>query len=156
MDINSLRRDPVRIETGEWVSEIPNMGDVRLRVRGMTSPTVIAIRSRKERKVSREDRDRDGNIKPEVAIRVFGEVLLEAVLIDWDGLTENGEPVPYSKERARAWLTDRAFLPFADAVTWAANYVDRASQEQREDIGGNSDGPSGGSSSTAQPPTTKS
>jgi len=138
MEISTIRRNTNAIEAGEWVSEIPNMDDVRLRVRGLSSPTVVAVRSRKERKVSRAGRERDGTLKPDVALTVLGEVLFEAVLLDWDGITQDGKPLPYDPVLAKQWLTSRDFVAFADAVTWAAQYVDRAVAETKEVSAGNS------------------
>ena len=45
------------------------------------------------------------------------------MLIDWDGLSINGTPQPYTKELARELLTNRRWVRFADAVAWAAGVV---------------------------------
>jgi hypothetical protein len=37
MDLKSIKTDTKLVEAGRWVDEIPNMGDLRLNVRGMTS-----------------------------------------------------------------------------------------------------------------------
>lgn len=144
MDINSLKRDSAAIAAGQWVSDIPGLGDVRLRVRGLSSPIVVAVRGRKERKVPRDQRERDGSLTPEVGIQVFGEVLLEAVLLDWSGLTDNGKPVVYDLEIARKWLTDPDFAFFADAVVWAAQIVDKGNADSQEQLEGNFEAPSRG------------
>ena len=138
MEISTIKRNTASIEAGEWVGDIPNMDDVRLRVRGLSSPTVVAVRSRKERKVSRAGRERDGTLKPDVGLTVLGEVLFESVLLDWDGITQDGQPVPYNAELAKTWLTSRDYVGFADAVTWAAQYVDRSTAETKEAVAGNS------------------
>lgn len=138
MDISTIRRDTGKIEAGEWVSDIPNMDDVRLRVRGLTAPIVVALRSKMERKVGRSGRERDGQLKPDVGLTVLGDVLAEAVLLDWEGITIDGKPVPYSKELAKKWLTSREYMVFADGVTWAAQYVDRSVAEVAEAVTGNS------------------
>lgn len=137
MDFNALKRDSAAIAAGVWVSDIPEMGDLRLKVRGLSSPVATALRQRKERAAPKTDRDRAGRLKPEASVRVTAEVLLEVVLIDWDGLTDNGKPVPYSREVAEKLLTDPDFLPFADAVAWAATVVDRGEAEKAEDAAGN-------------------
>lgn len=138
MDITSIKRDSKAIEAGQWVSDIPGMGSLRLKVRGLASPTVVALRSRKERLEPKDGRERDGQLKIEVGLRIFGEVLHEAVLLDWENLTDNGKPVTYSSELAKAWLTDPDYQPFADAVVWAASVVDNAVDEQKEQLGKNS------------------
>lgn len=144
MEINSLKRDSAAVSAGQWVGDIPGLGDVWLRVRGLSSPVVVAVRSRKERVVPRDQRERDGSLKPEVGLVVFGEVLHEAVLLDWDGLTDGGEPVPYSAEIAKQWLTDPDLAFFADAVVYAAQIVDKGKITAQGALEGNSKAPSAG------------
>lgn len=149
MELSNLKRDSKTVESGKWVDEIPGMGDLRLRVRGLSSPTVVALRARKQRQVPKGDRLGDGSIKTDVDMRIFGETLHEAVLLEWDGLTDNGKPVPFDPELARTWLTEPDFMPFADAVAWAAQFVDRGTAEAQGGLEKNSRKPSSGSSSSA-------
>jgi hypothetical protein len=144
MEISTLKRDSAAVAAGQWVGDIPGMGDVRLRVRGLSSPIVVAVRSRKERKVPRDQRERDGSLKPEIGLVIFGEVLHEAVLLEWDGLTDGGNPVPYSAEMAEQWLTDPDFAFFADAVVYAAQIVDKGQVDAKGELAGNSGAPSRG------------
>ncbi|MES0071937.1 hypothetical protein [Mesorhizobium sp. M0058] len=153
MELSNLKRDSKMVEGGKWVDEIPGMGNLRLRVRGMSSPTFAALRGRKQRKVPKSDREADGAIKTDVDMRLLGEALHEAVLLEWDGLTEDGKPVPFDKDLALTWLTDPDYMPFADAVVWAASFVDRSTAEAQGGLEKNSRKPSPGSSSggTQQP-----
>lgn len=144
MDISTLKRNSAAVSAGQWVDDIPGMGDVRLRVRGLSSPVVVATRGRKERKAPRDQRERDGSLKPEFGLILFGEVLHEAVLLDWDGLTDKGAAVPYSAEIAQAWLTDPDFAFFADAVVYAAQIVDKGKVEAQGALEGNSKAPFAG------------
>lgn len=144
MEISSIKKDATLVASGEWIADIPGMGDVRLRVRGLTSPQVVALRSRLERKAPRADRNRDGSLKHEAAVRVMKQVLHEVVLLDWDGITDGGKPVPYSVEQASTWLYNDDFRVFADAVTWAASVVDNGAADEAETLAGNSPKPSAG------------
>lgn len=137
MDINDLKRDSAAASEGKWIADIPDLGNVRLRVRGLSSPKVIALRSRKERAVPRKERMRDGSLTPETAIRIGGEVLHEAVLLDWDGLTSDGKPVKYDPKLAADWCTNPDFQDFSNAVAWAAMVVDRGAADMTEDLAGN-------------------
>lgn len=137
VDISNLQRDGAIVETGRWVNEIPGFGDAELRVRGLSSPYVVNYRARLERACPREDRLSDGTLKPEVAMRIFGITLHEVVLLEWRGFTNKGEEVPYDKELAKKWCTDKNFLPFQDGVTFAAQVVDRGLVEAREGDAGN-------------------
>lgn len=124
MDISKLKKDTDAIDQGVWVGDIPGMGDLRLRVRGMTSPLVRETRAKKERAAEPEERMRDGSLTGEAGMRILGEVAAEAVLLDWDKLTDNGNPVKFNAALAREWCTNRQFESFLDAVVWAARNVD--------------------------------
>ena len=152
MEIKGLERDSVKVEAGTWVDDIVGMEDVSLKVRGFSSPTAIAIRAKKERRVSKTGRMSDGSLKPEVALTILGETLFEVVLIDWKGFTNNGKDVPYSAELAEEWLTNPNFAAFADAVTIAAQLVDRGLGEASGELAGNLKRPSRGRPSTEPVP----
>jgi hypothetical protein len=48
-----------------------------------------------------------GSITPEQLQRIGREVMAEALLVGWDGVTdEAGNPVPYSSEKALEYLSD--------------------------------------------------
>lgn len=138
MDIEDIKKDSSLIEAGTWVDRIPNMGDLRLRVRGMGSKQAINHRSSLERAVDKKGRSRDGSLKLSVSMDIAIQVLLNVCLLEWDGLKQKGKPVEYSKELAALWLTDPNYRNFADAVAWAAGVVDRGSADSEEELTGNS------------------
>jgi hypothetical protein len=152
MEISALKRNSAQVEAGRWIGDIPGLENARLRVRGLNSPTVVALRSRKERLVSRKGRQADGSLKPDVAMRIFGEVLHEGVLLEWDGFTMDGKPLPFDPDLAKTWLSDPDYMPFADAVTYAAKIADNTSSEDQEDLEKNSKRSSSGKSSGATEP----
>lgn len=143
MDISNLKRDIATIDNGEWVGDIPNMGALRLKVRGSSSKVYTTKLSRLTRAAPREDRDRGGNLLPLAAVRVMGAAAHETLLLDWDGLTDGvddaGKPkaFPYDSETALKWLTEREYTPFLDAVMYAATVVDTGKREDREAVAGN-------------------
>ena len=141
MDISSLKKDPKTISSGVWIGDIPGMGDLRLHVRGMTSPLYIATFNRLARAAPGDQRDRTGTVTPEASIILAGRAIHETVLLDWDGLTSDGEPVPYSSDLALEWLTDPDYIAgdntFADAVVFAAKVVDKSLAKTAKVIGKN-------------------
>lgn len=137
MEIKDIKKNFASISAGEWVSDIPDMGSLRLQVRGLSSPAVTALRSRKERAVERKERNRDNSLKMESAMRISAELLAEVVLIDWDGITDNGKVIPYDLKLATKWLTDLDYQDFANAVAWAAMLVDRGDNEKTVELAGN-------------------
>ena len=141
MEIKDLKRNSGMIAKGQWIGEIPDMGDLRLLVRGLTSPSVSALRAQKERSVPRKHRQRDGSLKMETALRISSELLHEVVLLDWDGITMDGKPVKYDATLAKEWLTDPDYQDFANAVAWAAMVADRGEEETTAELVGNSSKP---------------
>lgn len=137
MDISKIKRDSNKISEGQWVRDIPECGSLTLKVRGMSSPVVQALMSRKLRAIPKEERERDGSPNIVASTRVLAEVLHEAVLLDWGGLSDEGKPVKYNSALAKKWLTDPDFKPFADAVSWAARAVDSGDAEMAETAEGN-------------------
>lgn len=125
MDVGSICKDVAAISAGDWVDNIPGMGDLRLKVRGMTAPSVRQLRGRLVRAVPKDQREDDGTLHDEAARQVLAQVLAEEVLLDWANVEANGEPVLYSPSLAAAWLRNPGMAIFADAVVWAAAQVDR-------------------------------
>lgn len=138
MDLKSLTRDRGEVNAGIWIKDIPNLDDIELKVRGLTSDEALLFKAEKERSAPRSDRLKDGNLKPEASFRIFSQMLAEVILIDWKGIEENGKPLKYSKEKARQIFADKNFLPFHDAVVWAAQVVDFGYDETKEELAGNS------------------
>lgn len=134
MELSSLRRDPASIESGRWVSDIPGMGDLRLKVRGMSSLAYQSTIGRLSRALPKDQRQRDGSPQPAAAMRIMGEALHEAVLLDWDGLSSDGAAMPYDAARAKDLLINPEWRVFADATIWAANTVDNERQEAAEGV----------------------
>lgn len=138
MDIQSIKKDSAAIAEGQWVESIPGMGDLRLKVRGSSATHVMAVRSSKQRNAPNEDRAPDGSLTVLANLRIETEVLHEAVLLDWDGLTDGGLPVKYDAALAKDWLTNPDFRDFADAVVWASGVVSRTTKAVKEKTAKNS------------------
>lgn len=134
MEIKSFERDRASVEAGQWVGEIPNCGDLRLKVRGLSSEDAILFRSKLERAVPRSERNADGSLKPEPAYRVFTKLLAEKILLDWDNLTQDGKVLKYDRKLADAWFADKKMMAFHDAVVYSAQVVDLGLDQTREEL----------------------
>lgn len=132
MEIQSLKKDSAAIAEGQWVDGIPGMGELRLKVRGASANAVMEVRARKQRNAPSEDRAPDGSLTVKGALRIETEVLHEAVLLDWDGLTDGGKPVKFDTALAKEWLTNPDFRDFADAVVWASGVVSRTTKAVKD------------------------
>jgi hypothetical protein len=137
MDINELlipEKAITAIEDGHWVDDIIGLPGIRLKVRGLSSRKVSDYRDSRVRRVSYKDKDSKGNIKPEAMNKITRDVLIETVLLDWEGFTANGKPLPYSKETARKFLESRSGDKILGFVTEAALQVDDLQNRTAEEL----------------------
>lgn len=124
MDINYLARDIKAREVGEWVDNLEGLHGVKLKVKGLTSDAFTKYYADRVKDIPLWERETNGNIKGETAVKIFQDGLSEVILIDWEGLESNGEPLPYTKELAKSYIDNPAFEVFRDAITLAAKIVD--------------------------------
>lgn len=153
MDIGNIRRDVAKIEQGDWVDDIPGMGDLRLLVRGMSAPEVIAHQSALSRSAPAHKRNRDNSLTVEASTEIMALTIAEKVLLGWENLECDGEQVEFSVDLAKQFMTNAELSPFADAVVWAANVVDRSKAARAEDTSKNSPVPLRGASTKAKTAT---
>ncbi|PJI56007.1 hypothetical protein CTI14_00290 [Methylobacterium radiotolerans] len=158
MKLSSLKVNSTRAEQGDWVGDLPQMGDLRLKVRGFSNTDYAAFLAKEGAAVPRDQREggrRDGPILPKVRDGILIRGMVEHILVDWDGLTDDAEqPLPFSKERAMELLADPDFRPFRDAVAYAATIVEEVEADKVEAVAGNSPPASDGKSSGPQKPST--
>lgn len=141
MDIKSVKVDSARGERGDWVGDIPGMGDLRLHVRSYASSDYQAFLVKEIAAVPREQRvgkKAGAPLLPNVSHAISVRAMVECILLGWENLTEGGDPVPYSKERAMDYLADSDFRVFYDAVDWSARTVDQIREDEVENATGNS------------------
>lgn len=123
MNIEDLRRDAKAVERTAWIEAIPDMGDLRLHVRGLGNAEYRRLQERLSDGVQRADRI-NGRPDPIARDRIVAQCLAETVLLGWENLTDaKGKPVPFSQEKGREFLMDPDFALFRDAVAWAAARV---------------------------------
>lgn len=125
MELANIRVNPKAIEQGAWVKDIPGLGDIALKVRGTRNADYERRTSELVSALSQQER-RDPEVQAEIARRL----LVETVLIDWRGMTENGKPVAYDRALAEKLLTEPEYRDFADGVAWAAAMVGRIGEEE--------------------------
>lgn len=127
MKLSDIRIDIDAVENGAWVNEIPDMGDLELKVRGLDCTAARALLERKARL-------RAGSVPARLAEQANAvnrendrsDLLETVVLMDWRNLADDGTPVLYSPEMARRLIRSPEFRPFRLAVIWAGNRVGRA------------------------------
>lgn len=137
MDVNDLKKSPAKVADGDWVKDIPQMGDLELKVRGLGSTVYRETLARKLRAVPSKERERDGTISDAVEYPIRGQVLHECILLDWKGLENEGKAFPFDKDVALSWLMDPAFEDFHYAVMYAAGVVGKQRKDGSDDVKGN-------------------
>lgn len=135
MDLLTLKRHLPSIEDGRWIDakELKDLGDMRVKVRGHSSRLVREVYSAKERAAAD---DLKGEKRGETLLRIGKETLSEVGLVDIEGLTEDGKPVPV--DAVRGMILDPAFTPLADLLASCALLVDKTREAHVKEVAGNS------------------
>ncbi len=137
MDISILDKK-VDLTGGHWVDDIPGLDGIRLKVRSTNyKPFRIAtagLARRSGKKMRTDEGLADFNAST-------GAPLAEHILLDWEGITDGGEPLKYDPKKALAILTaddDHGVgIKFRRAVEWAADQVAERLSETSKDAAGN-------------------
>lgn len=137
MDLNAIRSRTEAANEGQWIDGSDVLDGVRLKLRSLQAPDIQKLIAVKERETLRVKRRRDGALTREESTRIFSEVIGEAVILDWEGITDGGKPLTFSRKQAIAFMTDPAFWQVAAAIADAASAVTLGYEQQAEDIEGN-------------------
>ncbi len=136
MELNDIAIDVAKVEEGDWVDNIPDMGTLRLKVRGIDNNDFTKLMRKLMQAVPRKKK-LGGNIDPEELDTISAKCLHQTVLIDWDGVIINGAETPYSKDLAKELLTNPKWKRFREAVVYAATQVGQQDQAAKEEDLGN-------------------
>jgi len=79
---------------------------------------------------------RRGIMEEEVADAILIKVMAKTILLDWEGMEEDGEPIPYSVDAAIRLLT--MYKDFRDLISEISNTMDAYKVEVEEDSEKNS------------------
>lgn len=134
MKLAAIKMNLAKVEEGIWIDNIPDMGDLRLKVRPIGNPDYRRVYSQLFKAVPRSQK-RGGEVDFDVSQQITARALADTVLLDWDGIEDdNGKPLPYSPETAKKLLLDPELTAFRDAVAWAGNVAaDEATGNAEED-----------------------
>lgn len=132
MELSALKIDSAKINAGEWISDIPGFGDIRLKVRGFDNPD---FRRRQSELVGALPKARRND--PAATDALMRQLIVETILQDWSGITVNGKALSYSPEKAAEIVGDPDNKLFLDGVSWAASQVGVIRDENLKDDAGN-------------------
>lgn len=122
-------------EQGKWFNDV--LGDksnLNLKVRRMSAEKVVKY----QQDLVQQNRYRmkEGKFSEDVANEILVDTLAGAVLVDWDGVTDDdGNPVPFSIDAAKQYLTD--LRDFRLLVSALANNMDAYRKGVEADISKN-------------------
>jgi len=74
---------------------------------------------------------RRGSLNHEVAEKLLVEAMAQAIVLDWEGLKEDGKDIKYSKEEAVRVLT--TYKDFRDQISEIANDMESFKAAEDED-----------------------
>lgn len=142
MKLSSLKTDSKRAEQGVWVGDIPEMGDVKLLVRGWNN---LAFRAQQQKLIRALPRGlRSGmQLLPKVQDQISAKCMRDTILLDWRNIqADDGSPIHYDRELAGKLLEDPDSRAFFDAVMWASMNIADGQAEEEEGLEKNSSPPS--------------
>lgn len=134
MKLSDMTVDPLAIETGEWVDNIPDCYDLRIKARGLNNQDYKRMQQRLLRNASRADRMPDR--WSDTLDLVQTKCLAETCLIDIENFVHpDGKPVTVAE--AKTLILEPKYRPVRDAVLYAASLIGQAKADDLADAAKN-------------------
>lgn len=124
MDLAELTLDVARAEAGDWVTDLPDLGDIAVKVRGLGNADYRIEQAELVQKLPARKRSSVVELD-----KVQTRLLLDTVLKDWKNVSQGGADVPYSKETAERLLFNPALRKFRDGILIAGAQIADARAE---------------------------
>lgn len=110
------------LDNGAWVGDLEGAPGVRFLVRGLKSDPVRKAQEAKQAKMRASKKGKP--LTDDDKTQIFKETIAEQVLLGWEGLEANGEPLLYDSNLARTWIMERNGEAFTTLVITAAQSLD--------------------------------
>jgi len=123
MKLSALKVDSALIEQGDWVDGIPDLPGIRIKARGTNNTDYRILEAKLVREIPRGDRVE--GVAPVDQDRIAGRLLLDTVVIDVEGLTEDDgtTPIRYTRELGEKLLLDPDYRVFQAGAAYAGSVV---------------------------------
>lgn len=151
MDIKDLilsKEAAAIINDGTWVPIETSFGSIKLFTCGFKSDRVVRyIAAKKEEFAVAHGREPTDEEKSDL----FTDVVLDVMIQDWDGVSDDGKPIPYDKELLRQIFKESredAALELSKKLVEAINDIDKNARKYVDSTIKNSRPASGGKSKT--------
>lgn len=120
MDLNRFKTDANAENNGVWI----NLGEgARIKVARAGNRKNSDLFTRLTADPDYKRKEKMGTLTDEEYEPILLQCLAETILLDWEGFTEDGKPVPYNRENAMRLLAFRDFRrAVQDASAEAANF----------------------------------
>lgn len=129
MKLSHIKIDAAKLEQGDWVGDIPGLGDIRLHVRGLGNEDYRRRQSELSAALPRHLRK-----EPAEQDKIANTLIVETILVGWDKIEDDkGKPLAFTRENALAILEDPDMRAFGDGVIWAASTV---AERRKADLDG--------------------
>lgn len=127
MEINSIKTDPNLALDGVWIDF---EDDARVKIAANGNPAHQRALAKHAKKFgNRLKRD------PLAGRELAAEAMADAIVLDWEGFTENGEPLPCTRENKIKLLNIPAFADWAASQCQdIANFQKEATAEDAETL----------------------
>lgn len=126
MRLEDIKVDSTKIEQGEWIGDLPEMGALLLKARGNQSSDWKKLYRRLSDAVPRA-RKPGGQLQSADMEQINLKCLLECGIIDWNNLLDSDgvTQIPFSKDLLAKLLSDPDFIDFQSAAYTAVTRVGR-------------------------------
>jgi hypothetical protein len=123
MKLSASKVDSALIEQGDWVGGIPDLPGIRIKARGTNNADYRILEGKMVREIPRTERAE--GVNPADQDRIAGTLLLETVVLDIDGITEDDEktPIKYTKELGKTLFLDPDYRVWAAGAAYAGSVV---------------------------------
>jgi hypothetical protein len=123
MKLSAIKVDVALTEQGDWVENIPDLPGIRIKARGTNNVDYRILEGKLVREIPRAERIE--GVSPSDQDRIAGMLLLETVVLDVEGLTEDDEttPITYTKELGKKLLLDPEMKVFQAGAAYAGSVV---------------------------------
>lgn len=123
MKLSTTRVDSALIEQGDWVDSIPDLPGIRIKARGTNNADYRLLEGRLIREIPRTARAE--GVSPADQDRITSQLLLDTVVLDIDGITEEDEttPVKYTKELGKTLFFDPDYRVWTAGAAYAGAVI---------------------------------
>lgn len=137
MKLSKMKVNSAAIQGGRWVSIGKFFPGVEVKVRGFKNKDYQRELLRMMSDIPIADRMKAAS-DPDFSEKLDIDLMASSILIDWRGLeTEDGEALPFTRDKALEILSDPDFVEFREAVDFAAKIVGKDELVEAEAVSKN-------------------